>query len=214
MLSFEQAVAAPLCTARLADSGARVIKIERKGTGDFARNYDKFVKGRTSSYFSWLNRGKVITGLLRSLQFAKRSKFLMGASFCRAARSRNVSCVKSRAVDSVPQRFTCTLCVYVCVSCVSFSVSVTFQESLSCDIKDADDCALIHRMLSKADVFVQNFAPGACARAGFGSAELRERHPHLITVIRVVYHICMNMPVQCDLNKRNPSVDPLNMKML
>ena len=59
VLSFEQAVAAPLCTARLADSGARVIKIERGGAGDFARNYDKFVKGRVSSYFSWLNRGKV-----------------------------------------------------------------------------------------------------------------------------------------------------------
>ena len=59
MVAFEQAVAAPMCTARLADSGARVIKIERCGGGDFARNYDKFVGGRASSYFSWLNRGKV-----------------------------------------------------------------------------------------------------------------------------------------------------------
>ena len=59
VVSFEQAVAAPLCTARLADSGARVIKVERCGVGDFARNYDKFVGGRASSYFSWLNRGKV-----------------------------------------------------------------------------------------------------------------------------------------------------------
>jgi crotonobetainyl-CoA:carnitine CoA-transferase CaiB-like acyl-CoA transferase len=43
VLAFEQAVAAPLCTARLADAGARVIKVEREGVGDFARNYDKMV---------------------------------------------------------------------------------------------------------------------------------------------------------------------------
>jgi crotonobetainyl-CoA:carnitine CoA-transferase CaiB-like acyl-CoA transferase len=57
VVSVEQAVAAPLCTARLADAGARVIKIERKGTGDFARQYDDYVQGE-STYFSWLNRGK------------------------------------------------------------------------------------------------------------------------------------------------------------
>ena len=55
-VSIEQAVAAPFCTSRLADSGARVIKIERD-EGDFARGYDKVVNGG-SAYFDWLNRGK------------------------------------------------------------------------------------------------------------------------------------------------------------
>jgi len=56
IISIEQAVAAPLCTARLVDAGARVIKIER-AEGDFARGYDKAAKGE-SSYFAWLNQGK------------------------------------------------------------------------------------------------------------------------------------------------------------
>ncbi|MEC9346994.1 MAG: CaiB/BaiF CoA-transferase family protein [Pseudomonadota bacterium] len=56
VLALEQAVAAPFCTSRLADAGARVIKIERPG-GDFARGYDDVAKGQ-SSYFVWLNRGK------------------------------------------------------------------------------------------------------------------------------------------------------------
>ena len=56
VVAIEQAVAAPFCTARLADAGARVIKIERPG-GDFARNYDQAAAGE-SSYFLWLNRGK------------------------------------------------------------------------------------------------------------------------------------------------------------
>ena len=56
VVSIEQAVAAPLCTARLTEAGARVIKIERE-EGDFARNYDSTVKGE-SSYFTWLNQGK------------------------------------------------------------------------------------------------------------------------------------------------------------
>lgn len=56
VLSLEQAVAAPFCTARLADAGARVIKVER-AEGDFARGYDTAVHGE-SAYFVWLNRGK------------------------------------------------------------------------------------------------------------------------------------------------------------
>jgi itaconate CoA-transferase len=56
VVSLEQAVAAPMCTCRLADAGARVIKIERP-EGDFARFYDGFVHGECS-YFVWLNRGK------------------------------------------------------------------------------------------------------------------------------------------------------------
>ncbi|HUN40177.1 MAG TPA: CaiB/BaiF CoA-transferase family protein, partial [Acetobacteraceae bacterium] len=111
VVSIEQAVAAPYCSSRLADAGARVIKIERP-EGDFARGYDKAANG-LSSYFVWLNRGK---------------------------------------------------------------------QSLVADIKDPGDAALLRRMLSCADVFIQNLAPGAAARSGFGSDDLRERYPRLITV--------------------------------
>ena len=56
VVSIEQAVAAPHCSCKLADAGARVIKVERP-EGDFARRYDKLVHGE-SAYFVWLNRGK------------------------------------------------------------------------------------------------------------------------------------------------------------
>ena len=111
VLSLEQAVAAPYCSSRLADAGARVIKVERP-EGDFARSYDAAVHG-LSSYFVWLNRGK---------------------------------------------------------------------QSLVADIKDPVDAALLHRILARADVFIQNLAPGAAERAGFGTASLRAQHPRLITV--------------------------------
>ncbi|MGE7415349.1 CaiB/BaiF CoA transferase family protein [Methylobacterium tarhaniae] len=111
VVALEQAVAAPYCSSRLADAGARVIKIERP-EGDFARGYDASVNG-LASYFVWLNRGK---------------------------------------------------------------------ESLVADIKDPGDAKLLHAVLAKADVFIQNLAPGAAARAGFGSEELRARYPRLITV--------------------------------
>lgn len=57
VVSVEQAVAAPFATRQLADLGARVIKVERPGAGDFARGYDESVHGQ-SSYFVWLNRSK------------------------------------------------------------------------------------------------------------------------------------------------------------
>jgi len=56
VVSLEQAVAAPMCTCRLADAGARVVKVER-AEGDFARYYDRLAQGE-SAYFVWLNRGK------------------------------------------------------------------------------------------------------------------------------------------------------------
>jgi len=56
VIALEQAVAGPMCTLRLADAGARVIKVERHG-GETARHYDSAVLG-TSAYFAWLNRGK------------------------------------------------------------------------------------------------------------------------------------------------------------
>jgi crotonobetainyl-CoA:carnitine CoA-transferase CaiB-like acyl-CoA transferase len=111
VVSVEQAVAAPYCSARLADAGARVIKIERP-EGDFARAYDEYVKGE-SSYFVWLNRGK---------------------------------------------------------------------QSLTLDFKAKEDLALLHRMIARADVLIQNLAPGAAERAGFGSGAMRARDRRLITV--------------------------------
>lgn len=110
VVALEQAVAAPYCSSRLADAGARVIKVERP-EGDFARGYDRAVHGQ-SSYWVWINRGK---------------------------------------------------------------------ESIALDLKRGDDLALMQRLLARADVFLQNLAPGAAARLGLGAAALRERHPRLIT---------------------------------
>lgn len=109
VVAIEQAVAAPLCTARLVQAGARVIKVERE-EGDFARGYDKAAKGE-SSYFIWLNQGK---------------------------------------------------------------------ESLCLDFKSEEGKALLWKILSKADVLVQNLSPGALERSGFSSAALHEKNPRLI----------------------------------
>lgn len=110
VIAVEQAVAAPLATARMADAGARVIKIER-AEGDFARGYDS-AAGGDSSYFAWANHGK---------------------------------------------------------------------ESIALNFKSAADAELLHHMIDNADVFVQNLAPGALARAGFSSSVLRDRNPNLVT---------------------------------
>ncbi len=110
IVALEQAVAVPFATRQLADLGARVIKIERPETGDFARHYDRTVLGQ-SSYFVWLNRGK---------------------------------------------------------------------ESVELDVKSDAGQRLIAAMLSRADVFVQNLAPGAAERLGLRADELQARHPRLI----------------------------------
>src|SRR5690606_19233927 len=57
VVTLEHAIAAPFCTRQLADLGARVIKVERPGVGDFARAYDKRVRG-LASHFVWTNRSK------------------------------------------------------------------------------------------------------------------------------------------------------------
>ena len=54
------------------------------------------------------------------------------------------------------------------------------KESMIANIKDVDDATLLHRILAQADVFIQNLAPGAAARAGLGSQDLRARYPQLI----------------------------------
>jgi len=112
VVSIEQAVAAPFATRQLADLGARVIKVERPGPGDFARDYDATVKGM-ASHFVWLNRSK---------------------------------------------------------------------ESIALDLKADEGRAAIQALVARADVFVQNLAPGAAERLGLGAAQLRAQHPGLIHV--------------------------------
>ena len=110
VVSLEQAVAAPFATRQLADLGARVIKVERPGVGDFARGYDATVKG-LASHFVWLNRSK---------------------------------------------------------------------ESMTLNLKKDGAKEVLSRLVRGADVFVQNLAPGAAERLGFGAEELRGEDPRLI----------------------------------
>jgi crotonobetainyl-CoA:carnitine CoA-transferase CaiB-like acyl-CoA transferase len=111
VVTLEHAIAAPFATRQLADLGARVIKIERPGVGDFARGYDARVRG-LSSHFVWTNRSK---------------------------------------------------------------------ESLTLDVKHPQAARILQRLVSeKADVVVQNLAPGAAARLGMGYAALSAAKPSLI----------------------------------
>ena len=111
VVTLEHAIAAPLATRHLADLGARVIKIERPGVGDFARSYDQRVRG-LASHFVWTNRSK---------------------------------------------------------------------ESLTLDVKHPEAAAILQRLvLDKADVLVQNLAPGAAARLGLGYEALAEKKPSII----------------------------------
>lgn len=110
VVTLEHAIAAPFCTRQLADLGARVIKIERPGVGDFARAYDTRVNG-LASHFVWTNRSK---------------------------------------------------------------------ESLTLDVKHKAARDILGKLLEKADVLVQNLAPGAAARLGLSHEALKEKHPGLI----------------------------------
>ncbi|WP_434776497.1 CaiB/BaiF CoA transferase family protein [Pseudomonas oryzihabitans] len=110
VVSLEHAIAAPFCSRQLADLGARVIKIERPGSGDFARGYDERVAG-LASHFVWTNRSK---------------------------------------------------------------------ESVALDLKQDDALAVLDKLLAKADVLLQNLAPGAASRLGLGFEALHQRFPRLI----------------------------------
>jgi itaconate CoA-transferase len=110
VVTLEHAVAAPFCTRQLADLGARVIKIERPGSGDFARGYDSRVRG-LASHFVWTNRSK---------------------------------------------------------------------ESVTLDVKHAQAREILAKLIARADVLVQNLAPGAAGRLGLGYPHLAEDHPRLI----------------------------------
>ena len=110
VVSLEQAVAAPFASRHLADLGARVIKIERPQTGDFAREYDETVRGMSAS-FVWLNRSK---------------------------------------------------------------------ESFTLNLKHPQSHEIMMRLIARADVFVQNLAPGASARLGLSAEVLLARFPRLV----------------------------------
>ena len=110
VVALEHVIAAPFCTRQLADLGARVIKIERPGSGDQVRAYDTRARGQ-SSHFVWVNRSK---------------------------------------------------------------------ESLTLDLKQPAALEVFNELLAGADVLVQNLAPGAAARMGFGYDALSTRHPRLI----------------------------------
>src|SRR5437870_5648277 len=111
VVTLDHAIAAPFATRQLADLGARVIKVERPGVGDFARGYDERVRG-LASHFVWTNRSK---------------------------------------------------------------------ESLTLDVKHPEAQAILHRLiLERADVVVQNLAPGAAARLGLSYAALAPQKLGLI----------------------------------
>ncbi|WP_457355533.1 CaiB/BaiF CoA transferase family protein [Roseateles sp. P5_D6] len=111
VVTLEHAIAAPFATRQLADLGARIIKIERPGSGDFARGYDNRVRG-LASHFVWTNRSK---------------------------------------------------------------------ESLTLDVKHPEAARVLERLvLEKADVVVQNLAPGAAARLGLGYERLSAIKPGII----------------------------------
>jgi itaconate CoA-transferase len=110
VVAIEHAIAAPFCTRQLADLGARVIKVERPVTGDFARQYDTRVNG-LASHFVWTNRSK---------------------------------------------------------------------ESITLDVKDPEAREVLGELVSRADVFVQNLAPGAAERLGLDYDTLSVQHPRLI----------------------------------
>jgi crotonobetainyl-CoA:carnitine CoA-transferase CaiB-like acyl-CoA transferase len=111
VVTLEHAIAAPFATRQLADLGARVIKVERPGVGDFARGYDARVRG-LASHFVWTNRSK---------------------------------------------------------------------ESLTLDVKHPEAQRILKRLvLERADVVVQNLAPGAATRLGLSYAALAPEKPGLI----------------------------------
>lgn len=110
VVALEHVIAAPFATRHLADLGARVIKIERPGGGDFARGYDKRVRG-LASHFVWTNRGK---------------------------------------------------------------------QSIALDLKAPEGLEILDRLVRRADVVIQNLAPGAAARLGASYEALAAKNPTVI----------------------------------
>jgi itaconate CoA-transferase len=163
VVSLEQAVAAPMCTCRLADAGARVIKVERP-EGDFARYYDKLAVPRTRSAPSPIGRGKGEG--LRSVDGLRTPS--PQPSPHRGEGADRVSGEKEQPSNS-------------CEGQSAYFVWLNRgKESLVLDLARQDDKALLSAILAKADVFVQNLKPGAIAKLGFPLHDLRRAHPRLV----------------------------------
>ena len=99
VVTLEHAIAAPFCTRQLADLGARVIKIERPGVGDFARGYDQRVKG-LASHFVWTNRSK--ESLTLDVKHPKAAELLTQLIVEKADAQRRPHRVESRWFNAVP----------------------------------------------------------------------------------------------------------------
>lgn len=111
VIDFTHVLSGPFCTMMLADQGARVIKIEKTGTGDDSRAFGPFYDDNSSVYFEFVNRGK---------------------------------------------------------------------ESITLNLKDADDLELVRKMISQADVVVENFRPGTMQRLGLAPNDLVKQYPQII----------------------------------
>jgi len=115
VIAVEHAVAAPLCSRHLAEMGAEVIKVERPGSGDFARNYDSYVLGE-SSHFSWLNRGKKSVVLDLKSESGKTSlKSLLESAdvlVCNLAPGAFERIFSDAELDAMPQLIRCHISGY------------------------------------------------------------------------------------------------------
>jgi itaconate CoA-transferase len=152
VVSLEQAVAAPMCTCRLADAGARVIKVERP-EGDFARYYDKLAVPRGAM-------NPVATGNARAAPASPPPQAGKGAH--RA----------SGEEDQPSDRSEGQSAYFVWLN--------RGKQSLVLDLAREDDKALLSAIIAKADVLVQNLKPGAIAKLGFPLDQLRRAHPRLV----------------------------------
>jgi formyl-CoA transferase len=152
VVSLEQAVAAPMCSCRLADAGARVIKIERP-EGDFARGYDALAIPRADG---------------RARTSSRPREDGRGRPDAEDGRERPDAADERGRPDAD-------------AGMSSYFVWLNRgKESVTLDLARAEDKALLAAMLAKADVFVQNLKPGAIAKLGFPLDALRRAHPRLI----------------------------------
>src|SRR5262245_6218204 len=170
VVSLEQAVAAPMCTCRLADAGARVIKVERP-EGDFARYYDKLAVPRTLPLPACGERSRAE----RAGEGGSSLQQSLGSSPSPIPCSRKRGEGAHRVRGEEHQTGGCAE-----GESAYFVWLNRGKESVVLDLARADDKALLSAMLAKADVFVQNLKPGAVAKLGFALDALRRAHPRLV----------------------------------
>jgi itaconate CoA-transferase len=189
VVSLEQAVAAPMCTCRLADAGARVIKVERP-EGDFARYYDKLAVPRAP--ISPRLRGEVATRSVAGEGDSPSRRVLGESPSPQPSQPKSDISDFGQSIEwpnSGRPEFGCERgegAHRVRGQEERAGQSAYFvwlnrgKESLVLDLARADDKVLLSAMLAKADVFVQNLKPGAIAKLGFPLDALRRAHPRLV----------------------------------